>query len=166
MAHNMLPTNLKLFIHGDGKNSDCTFCGKKFMETPKHLFAECRQAARCGFFVKSVFWKMCNHRLKVDEHLVMISLLPKLPVDTSVQHILFHITCLARYSIWVTCCMVKKQFRPFSGNNSSQEEFKRKLKFKILVDSQICKSDRHIFLGLLMMFCAAWMLKGCLTYHF
>ena len=136
MAHNVLPINFKLFIHGAGKNNDCTFCGKKFVETPKHLFAEHRQAAPVWFFVKSVFWKMCNYRLKVDENLVMFSLLQKLPVDKSVQHVLFYITCLARYSIWVTRCMVKKQFRPFRGN-SSLEEFKRKLKFRILVDSQI-----------------------------
>ena len=32
-------------------------------------------------------------RLKVDEDLVMFCLLPKLPVDKSVQHVLFYITC-------------------------------------------------------------------------
>ena len=60
------------------------------------------------FFVKSVFFKLCNHRLKVDEDLVMFSMLPKLPVDKSMQHVLFYITCLARYSIWVMRCIVKK----------------------------------------------------------
>ena len=89
MAHNVLPINRQLFIHGDSKNSDCTFCGKKFVETPKHLFVECHQAAPVWLFVMSAFWKMCNHRLKVDEGLVMFSLLPKLPVDKSVQHVLF-----------------------------------------------------------------------------
>ena len=167
MAHNVMPTNFKLFIHGSAKDSDCTFCGKRYVETPKHLFAECRQAAPVWFFVKSVFWKMCNHRLKVDEDLVMFSLLPKLPVDKSVQHVLFYITCLARYSIWVMRCMVKKEFKPFSGN-SSLEVFKKKLKFRILVDSQRYKSDRSTFLQ-------SWAIddvlcsmdaQGCLTYHF
>ena len=167
MAHNVLPTNHRLFIHGSSKNSDCTFCGKKFVETPKHLFAECRQAAPVWFFVKSVFWKMCNHRLKVDEDLDMFSLLPKLPVDKAVQRVLFYITCLARYSIWATRCIVKKQFRHFSGN-SSLEDFKKKLKFRILIDSQRYKNDRRIFLQ-------SWAIddvlcsmdvQGCLTYHF
>ena len=64
-------------------------------------------------------------------------------------------------------CMVKKEFRPFSGN-SSLEVFKKKLKFRILVDSQRYKSDRRIFLQ-------SWAIddvlcsmdaQGCLTYHF
>ena len=49
MAHNVLPTNFKLFMQGQLQVSDCTFCDKKFVETPKHLFAECRQAAPVCF---------------------------------------------------------------------------------------------------------------------
>ena len=55
MAHNVLPTNYKLLIQGQPQVSDCTFCGKEFVETHKHLFAECRQAAPVCFFVKSIF---------------------------------------------------------------------------------------------------------------
>ena len=167
MAHNVLPTNFKLFMQGQPQVSDCTFCGKKFVETPKHLFAECRQAAPVWFFVKSIFWKLCNHRLKVDEDLVMFSLLPKLPVDKALQDVLFYLTCLARYSIWIVRCKVKKEFRSFSGD-SSLEDFKKKLKFRILVDSQRYKNDRRIFLQ-------SWAIddvlcsidaQGGLTYHF
>ena len=50
MAHSVMSTNFKLLIHGSRKDSDCTFCGKRFVETPKHLFAECRQAAPVCFF--------------------------------------------------------------------------------------------------------------------
>ena len=57
MAHNVMPTNFKLFIHGSGKDRDCTFCGKRFVETPKHLFAECCQAAPVCFFCKVHFGK-------------------------------------------------------------------------------------------------------------
>ena len=110
MAHNVLPTNFKLFMQGQPQVSDCTFCGKKFVETPKHLFAECRQASPVWFFVKSIIGKLCNHRLKVDEDLVMFSLLPKLPVDKALQDVLFYLTCLARYSIWIVRCKVKKKF--------------------------------------------------------
>ena len=92
MAHNVLPTNFKLFMQGQPQVSDCTFCGKKFFETPKHLFAECRQAAPVWIFVNPIFLKLCNHRLKVDEDLVMFSLLPKLPVDKALQDVLFYLT--------------------------------------------------------------------------
>ena len=50
MAHNVMLINFQLFFHGSGKDSNCTFCGKRFVETPKHLFAECRQAAPVCFF--------------------------------------------------------------------------------------------------------------------
>ena len=115
------------------------------METPRHLFAECRQAARVWFFCEVLFWKYCNHRLKIDEDLAIFSLFPKLLVDKSVQDVLLYTTCLARYSIWLVRRTVKKQFRPFSGN-SSLEEFKRSLKFRILVDSQRFKNNSHIYL--------------------
>ena len=100
------------------------------------------------FFCEVHFWKLCNHRLKVDEDLVMFSLLPKLPVDKALQDVLFYLTCLARYSIWKVRCKVKKEFRSFS-ESSSLEEFKKKLKFRILVDSQWNKFDRRIFFAVL-----------------
>ena len=49
MAHNVLTTNFKLFMQRQPQVSDCTFCGKKFVETPKHFLAECRQAAPVWF---------------------------------------------------------------------------------------------------------------------
>ena len=55
MAQNVMPTNFKLFIHWSGIVSDCTFCGKRFVETPKHLFAECRQAAPVCFLLSRFF---------------------------------------------------------------------------------------------------------------
>ena len=59
MAHNVMPTNFKLFIHGSGKDSDCTFCGKGNVEKPMHLFAECRQAAPVWFFLWSPLFAKC-----------------------------------------------------------------------------------------------------------
>ena len=92
----------------------------------------------------------------MDEDLVMFSLLPKLPVDKALQDVLSYLTCLAWYSVWIVLCKFKKEFRIFSGN-SSLEEFKKKLKFRISIDSQKYKDDRRIFfsLGPSMMFCVA-----------
>ena len=58
MAHNVMPTNFKLSIHGSGKDSYCIF--ERFVENPKRSFPECHQAAPVClfyFFAKSVFWK-------------------------------------------------------------------------------------------------------------
>ena len=85
----------------------------------------------------------------------------------SCMDVLFYLTCLALYSFWIVRCNVKKEVRRFSGN-SSLEELKRKLKFRILVDSQRYKNDRRIFFK-------SWAIgdvlcsidaQGGLTYHF
>ena len=141
------------------------FAVRSLLKHPSTYLLNVVKRHQYGFL--SIFWKLCNHRLKVDEDLVMFSLLPKLPVDKALQDVLFYLTCLARYSIWIVRCKVKKEFRSFSGN-SSLEEFKKKLKFRILVDSQRYKNDRRIFLQ-------SWAIddvlcsidaQGGLTYHF
>jgi hypothetical protein len=145
MAHGVLPTNFHLFNFGINDNSDCTFCGRTYVETPQHLFIECRQGAPLWFFVKSIFWRLCNHRLKITEALVIYSILPDdLRADRSQKDLCLYLVCLAKYCIWLFRCLVKFQFKPIRGD-STLLMFKSKLRFRIRTDFVRHSSDMTPF---------------------
>ena len=110
MAHNVLLTNFKLFMQGQPRVSDCTFAARSLLKHPSTYLLMSSSVTSMVFFVMSNFWKLGDHKLKVDEDLVMFSLLPKLTVDKALQDVLFYLTCLAWYSFWRVRCKVKKEF--------------------------------------------------------
>ena len=66
IAHQVLPTNARLFQYGIGNTANCTFCGVKFCETLEHLLINCKQAKVVWRYVERLLYKLCNHRLKID----------------------------------------------------------------------------------------------------
>ena len=115
LLHNVVPTNLFLFHYTSQKFSHCTFCGKRYEETIRHLFIDCPLAQNVWTFVQHIFWKMANHGLKITEYLVRFNeldaVLNKAP--NYIKGLIFQIINLAKYSIWCTRCEVKDEHRSF-----------------------------------------------------
>ena len=146
LLHNVAPTNLFLFHYTSQKFSHCTFCGKRYEETIRHLFIDCPLAQNVWTFVQQIFWKMANHRLKITEYLVRFNeldaVLSKAP--NYIKGLIFQIINLAKYSIWCTRCEVKYEHRSFD-EDSALINFKKRLRQRIRVDVYRYRENHVVF---------------------
>ena len=132
VAHRVLPVNARLWAYNVGTTMNCYFCGGVNAETLEHLFIDCRQAIVVWFFVKSLLWKMCNHRLKIDQQTVLFCQYPRSVwgIDKDLVH---YVVSLTKQAIWLTRNRVKFEYYRFDGA-SSLSRFKKLLKQRISVD--------------------------------
>ena len=116
-------TNFNMFLCGQADSSNCTFCDKKFVETPTDLFAECLQQHEYGpcfgNYVTTIYRLMRIWPFSVCCPNCQLTNLYR--TFYFVQHVLHSIP------FGLFAAQLKKQFRPFSGD-SSLEEFKKRLK--------------------------------------
>ena len=145
IVHKVLPTNNFLFQYAISNFCHCTFCGQRYVETVEHLFINCRQVAPVWFFVKSVLWRLCNHRLKVDQPLVIFNCLDdQIQLCKELRNVCLYLIHLVKYCVWYLRCQVKYEHRTFDGG-SALKLFKQKLKLRIRVDYTRFLHDPDLF---------------------
>lgn len=168
VTHQVLPTNAFLFQYGISDFAHCTFCGRTHVETLEHLFIGCKQVAPLWFFVKSTFWRLCNHRLKVTRHLVLFTKFePPLQAPVGIRHMSVYFVGLVKFCVWKLRCSVKYDHRTFDGV-SCLRLFQKLLRLRIRTDFLRYEHSPDRFLSTWAcgnVLCAR-QLDGSLMFHF
>lgn len=135
IAHDIVATNMRLWTINITNDKDCTLC-KASIEFMDHLFVKCKFVKSLWMWLEDLFYKTCNHRLKITPELVLYKQFMKLDKLSIFEKdlILLLISELV-YTIWVHRLNVKYD-KAKSSTEVIQSMFRKRLATRIRVDYQ------------------------------
>ena len=100
VLHGVLPTLDRLFKYNIVNITTCCLC-RVWPESLSHIFISCPVVRDTREFLQSVFFKLCNHRLKLTDKLIRFNFLNIPGLNTASKRLFITLLFIYRRAVWL-----------------------------------------------------------------